>query len=500
MTAPNLRAQTAALLDQALAAVDPASDAVDLLSVARQNLDGPLRVAIAGWMKAGKSTLLNALVGEPVAATDAGECTRVITSYQAGAEASVQALTGAGEVVALPFDAAGRRLVFDLGDRADDISLVLVSWPSPLLRTVTFIDTPGLESPTPGLAARTQRFVTGELSAFGVDAVVYLMRHLHGSDVGFLEAFAAGPRADAGPVNAVGVLARADEIGGGRPDAMAAAARVAARYQADGRLRRLVQSVVPVNGLLAANAPWLDADDHAALAALAAVPAATLGRALVAAEIFVRSPELEAVHSARRADLIRRLGPYGLRLAVELVGSGRAPDVGSLAAQLVARSGLAELRGLLDTRFAARADALKARAALVAAERAAELMPPIQAEWLRGRIEALLAGAHELAELGELNGLRVATPDLPPELIVEAERLLGGSGVTPFERLGLPVHAGADELRAAAVDAVDRWRTIGEGVFFDTASTRLARSVVRSAEGVVAAVTQAAATQPGSPR
>ena len=36
-----------------------------------------LRVAIAGKVKAGKSTLLNALVGDELAPTDAGECTQV---------------------------------------------------------------------------------------------------------------------------------------------------------------------------------------------------------------------------------------------------------------------------------------------------------------------------------------------------------------------------------------------------------------------------------------
>src|SRR5690606_18296035 len=46
---------------------------------AMERLDGPLVVAIAGRVKAGKSTLLNALVGRAVAATDAGECTRVVT-------------------------------------------------------------------------------------------------------------------------------------------------------------------------------------------------------------------------------------------------------------------------------------------------------------------------------------------------------------------------------------------------------------------------------------
>ena len=47
-------------------------------------LDEPLRVAIAGKVKAGKSTLLNALVGELIAPTDAGECTRVVTWYLDG--------------------------------------------------------------------------------------------------------------------------------------------------------------------------------------------------------------------------------------------------------------------------------------------------------------------------------------------------------------------------------------------------------------------------------
>ena len=52
-------------------------------------LDEPLRLAMAGKVKAGKSTLLNALVGEAIAATDAGECTRVVTWYVDGHAPSV---------------------------------------------------------------------------------------------------------------------------------------------------------------------------------------------------------------------------------------------------------------------------------------------------------------------------------------------------------------------------------------------------------------------------
>ena len=61
------------LLDRASAnAVD--DQVRSRLAEARNRLHGPLRLAIAGKVKAGKSTLLNALLGEEIAPTDAGEC------------------------------------------------------------------------------------------------------------------------------------------------------------------------------------------------------------------------------------------------------------------------------------------------------------------------------------------------------------------------------------------------------------------------------------------
>ena len=57
--------------------------AADLARMDRR-LSEPLRVAIAGKVKAGKSTLLNALVGDLLAPTDEGECTQIVTWYQDG--------------------------------------------------------------------------------------------------------------------------------------------------------------------------------------------------------------------------------------------------------------------------------------------------------------------------------------------------------------------------------------------------------------------------------
>ena len=73
-------------------------------------LSGPLRVAIAGRVKAGKSTLLNALVGERLAPTDAGECTKLVSRYRRGSGYQVSALLHDGRTQQLAFTRTGGSL------------------------------------------------------------------------------------------------------------------------------------------------------------------------------------------------------------------------------------------------------------------------------------------------------------------------------------------------------------------------------------------------------
>ena len=98
-------------------------------------------------MKAGKSTLLNALVGEQIAPTDAGECTRVVTWYLDAQSPRSRCTRAAAPPRQLTISRASGALSFDLqGIPVEQVDKLEVEWPSQSLRTQTLIDTPGIAS------------------------------------------------------------------------------------------------------------------------------------------------------------------------------------------------------------------------------------------------------------------------------------------------------------------------------------------------------------------
>jgi hypothetical protein len=460
-------------------------------------LDEPLRVAIAGKVKAGKSTLLNGLVGELIAPTDAGECTRVVTWYRDGPTPRVVSHPDDGPPEPLPVHRSADGLAVRLRDvPAERLRKLVVDWPSQSLRDMTLIDTPGIASTSAATSRRTLTLLTpDEDEPAEADAVVYLMRHLHVADAEFLESFRDQGVARASAVNTIAVVSRADEVGGGRVDAMLSARRIARRYRASPALRGLCQTVIPVAGLLAATGKTLRQQEFAALAALAAAPRDAMDDVLLSTSRFLRSdrvPALAGISTENRHALLERLGLYGLRLSLMHVRQG-CGDATALAAELVRGSGIAELCDVLRVRFTERRDLLKARTGLLAVERLLRTdvpgADPDAVTGLAAEVERVSSGAHEFVELRLLSSLRCGEVPLPVAESAVAERLLGGEGVSATRRLALPADAPPAIVRREAVAELARWRRRAENPFANRHEVRVYQAVSRSCEGIVASLT-----------
>jgi hypothetical protein len=472
-------------------AVDASSR--DRLTDAVTRLDQPLRLAIAGRVKAGKSTLLNALVGEELAPTDAGECTKLVTWYIGSHTTEVTAVRKDGRRERKSFSREAGALDVNLGGPVEEFDHLEVSWPSSRLRDVTLVDTPGIASLSTEVSERTSTLLSTEDDRPPVvDAVLYLFRHTHASDVRFLESFHDDELGRGTPLNAVGVLSRPDEIGSCRLDALTVAARVADRYERDSRIHRLCPLVLPVAGLLGQAGTTLREEEYRMLAVIAAMPEAACNELLLTADRLLADDADVSLTPLERAHLADRLGLFGVRLSVTLIRKRTVQSATDLARRLAADSGLEELRGVLLRQFLERSKLLRARSALTTVRAVLRRGGCSEPERLDSEVEEIMGTAHEFVEVRLLTDLRTGTVAVADRLEEEMDRLLGGSGHSVARRLGLPEDASVPQLLDAAYAALDQWRRVESSPLTSRDARIAARGVVRTCEGIVAGLVPAA--------
>ena len=452
-----------------------------------RRLNQPVRIALAGTLKAGKSTLVNALVGENIAPTDATEATRIVTWFRHGPTPRVTANHRGGRRSNVPIarDPHDGGLTFDLArlDPADVVDLD-VEWPAAELADATIIDTPGTSSLSRDVSARTLGLLVPDDGVPRVDAVVFLLRTLNAADIALLKQIGELVGGSAGALGVIGVASRADEIGAGRIDAMMSARDVAARFTAEMDRTGICQAVVPVSGLLAFTARTLRQSEFVALQKLAAVDHTDLAKAMLSVDRFARDDSSLPVDAATRAALLERFGMFGIRISVALLRAGTTDSV-ALAEELLERSGLVALRDVIDQQFAQRSDLLKAHTALLSLRQLVALHPIPATPRIIADIEPLLADTHAFEELRLLSALRSRPTTLNSEEMASRGRRIGGAGPGAASRLGLSPQGWSDGPRAAFA-AAQRWRRRADHPLNDPFTARACRAAVRSAEALVA--------------
>ena len=137
--------------------------AADARSVAERISEGRFYVACIGQFKRGKSSILNALVGDSVLPTGVVPVTTVptIVRYGSHAAARVRFETGAGVWTDIPVKTVDEYVSEEKNpENAKHVAALEIFVPSPLLKTgMCFVDTPGLGSVFTGNTAATQAFI-----------------------------------------------------------------------------------------------------------------------------------------------------------------------------------------------------------------------------------------------------------------------------------------------------------------------------------------------------
>lgn len=434
--APRLLAEVSTAIDAVARYLTPTMAAA--ASSLHRRLQTPLRVALVGRVNAGKSTLLNALVGHRTAPTNETECTRVATWYRFGAPARVDVVAMDRSISTIPVH---QRLPEDLGRPAAEIDFVVVYLPSALLRDYELIDTPGL-----GTTHSTSSAATRRALGRGVD------RGLARPD-GTLFLTDGAPRADevailteigATRIDTLALLSHADTFGEGAfgsIDPLDMAAKHAERLA--NQLTRLASGVLPVAGLMAETAltGHLTEDDTRGLRQLSGYEDFEL------AGILAGQADFPGVDVARLLELV---GAYGIVNGRSAAQRGAAV----LTRWLADKSGLMAVQAEITRRFLRRSEVLKARSAL------AELRELGAESPHRHQIDAILESARmspQLHPLRELSALELMLSwDATHPLVTELDHV--GVAQSTTELLLVPADADEASITKAAQQACLRCR------------------------------------------
>lgn len=410
--------------------------AIDALS---NRLRTPLRVALVGRVNAGKSTLVNALVGQRVAPTNETECTQVATWYRFGAPARVEVFGLDKQVSTIP---VRHRLPDELGRPAEEIDYVIAYIPSALLREYELIDTPGLGTMNSTSSTATRRALINTTDGRGIerpDGTLFLCDGAPRADeVAFLNEMGATR------IDTLALLSHADAFGEGAfgsVDPLEMAATHAERLKP--QLARLAGTVLPVSGLLAETAltGHLTEADARALAQLEPLEDFELAGVISGQS----ETDLESEDVNRILDLV---GDYGILNARKLALHGAI----AVAQWLSEKSGLDAVHQQITRRFLRRSEVLKARHVLSQLEKMA-IASPRRAE-ISATLESVRMhpGLNPLRELSALELMLQWDPTHP--LIQELDHL--GVAASPAEALRLPLDADWPTIADAAQQACVR--------------------------------------------
>ncbi len=330
-----------------------------------ESLDMRFTVAIVGQMRVGKSTLLNALIGENLAPTGVTETTATINWFRHGQGNQCRKFRvhwTDGSTADLPLQKASEWIGTE--ENASKTRCLDFFADTDFLRVANVVDTPGTRSVIEAHEKATQGFLGEKLEEatlrYGgsADAVVYAINPVgRESDRDMLQLFGERTRLPgASAYNSIAVVQKWEHL---QPDPIAEVQRKCQvlKDQLEGK----VAAVVPTSGLLArhvAEVPvqiWQQVTDLCSRSTDAGLAALLLSE-----QDFTDDCPGAGLDAATRRGLLAAISWKIVPLCISLARQQGIADGEALRSSLLAASGIPALRDLLQKNFFSRARLIKA--------------------------------------------------------------------------------------------------------------------------------------------
>lgn len=452
-------------------------------------IEEPLRVAVVGVMKAGKSTLMNALLKEPVLITGTVETTYTVSWFRYGKEPALTIVFRDGtEQKALFSDLELWTVRAKLREnpRMDDVKYIIIYYPNEVLKQMELIDTPGLlssygidsENTLDFLGLKKDADEATRQEASNADAVVFAFtRGLQQSNAELLASF-HGSATSSTPINAIGVFTQADILWDLKNDPLEIAAGVTRNIMAEPQVKKLLYTTLPVSAKLLECAGKLTEAHWETLAKLAELQPQVLLDILADKSTFTKFSAQDLAEgleldeslcetlcsSAQRESVCALVGQYGIYVFCEALRKGLTrQDCISYATK---KSGMEAVSDLILRHFGNRSLIIKLKYIFAHMKQTCKAIAKasMQAntqdicDFIYNEIDTMETTEQVFRELDVLqayyNGLLKLSGEAELEEILQ---LTGEQGMGCEARLGIQEGASIRELEALSKQRAMQW-------------------------------------------